>query len=151
MFWFRSAKSLADLEIDDSILSERAYLFEMPGGIACFVTRTKSEGPWLECSPPTNDDEETSSDDIMRIDLTDLPDIQAWMHLTYSAKHIPSSGKSEAKSHAYLTVKDITETGPYVPMQDRNVYYGTAMDKSSQGFPGDYRQFYFTLGYVEKA
>ena len=40
-------------------------------------------------------------------------------------------------------------------MQDRNVYYGIGMnfekDGNGKGFAGDYRQFYFTLGYVELA
>ena len=40
MFWFRSAKSLSELASDDSILNQKAYLFEMPGSVACFVTRT---------------------------------------------------------------------------------------------------------------
>ena len=85
MFWFRSSQSLADLETDPSILNKRAYLFELAGGAGCYITRTeeiKDEklvkgGPWLRCDPgPTE------------IALSALPNIQSWMHLTYSATYV---------------------------------------------------------------
>ena len=45
MFWFRSHKSLAELETDDSILNRKAFLFDLPGAASCYVTRTRDEGP----------------------------------------------------------------------------------------------------------
>ena len=47
MFWFRSQKSLTELNTDDSILNEKAFLFELPGSASCYVTRTESESPFI--------------------------------------------------------------------------------------------------------
>lgn len=36
-------------------------------------------------------------------------------------------------------------------MRDRNVYYGCGLDDGTgygAGFPGDYREFFYTLGFV---
>ena len=86
MFWFRSAKSLAELSSDESILDQKAFLFELPGSAGCYVTRSSGsnagDGPWLQCTPVGQ--EEKYKDDF-KINLADLPDIQTWMHLTYSA------------------------------------------------------------------
>ena len=60
--------------------------------------------------------------------LAELPDIQAWMHLTYSANHSPVSKKAEAKSLPYLKVENILVTGPYLQIFDRRAYYGAGMD-----------------------
>ena len=91
----------------------------------------------------------------MKIHLADIPDIQAWMHLTYSANHVPVSRLADSKSHAYLNIDRITVTGSYMQMQDRNVFYGigsnTKYSAMGKGFAGDYRQFYFSLGYTEEA
>lgn len=38
MFWFRSHKSLAELEMDQSLEDSKAYLFQLPGSTACYVT-----------------------------------------------------------------------------------------------------------------
>ena len=39
-------------------------------------------------------------------------------------------------------------------MRDRNVYYGCGMDDGitgyGSGFPGDYREFFYSLGFVEE-
>ena len=153
MFWFRSAKSLAELNTDESILDKKAFLFELPGSAGCFVTRSSSgpfadDGPWLQCTP-FGQEEEFEEDFI--ISLADLPDIQAWTHLTYSAMYSPD----EDKIHSYLKVGDVYVKGPYMQMKDDIVYFGAGLDLQDgqgprQGFAGDYRQFYYTLGYVEQ-
>jgi hypothetical protein len=116
MFWFRSLKSLSDLQDDDSILNKKAYLFELPGSTACYVSRTEEEeSAYIACSTPG---------DNLKMKLADLPDLKSWMHFTYSANFVPVSGLAPVESTAYISVNGITVTGEYSPMQDRNIYYG---------------------------
>ena len=78
------------------------------------------------------------------------------MHLTYSANFVPVSDLRPVESHAYVSIDGFKVDGPYTPMRDRRAYYGCGMDLEDglghqMGFPGDYRQFYYTMGYVEPA
>ena len=108
MFWFRSQKSLLDLQSDESILNKKAYLFELPGSASCYVTRTEEEeSPYIGCNTPG---------DNLKIKLADLPDLQSWMHLTYSANFVPVSGLASDESKSYVSVDGITVTGEYSPM-----------------------------------
>ena len=140
MFWFRSEKSLRELRSDESILNKRAYIFELPGSAQCWVTRTDTEDPWIECTPG----------DYYKIKLADLPDIQAWMHLTYSAKYSETAGESSA----YVSIDGLTRSGGYTPMQDRRAYLASGFDYKDgtghqDGFAGDYKQFWFALSYID--
>jgi len=134
------------LKASDDVLNVKKYLFELPGGASCYITRTATAGPWLRCTPGVEKD--------FSIDLAELPDIQSWMHLTYSANY-----SSATKSESYLRI-DISSfskvvRGAYASITDQYAYYGMSkVDKSklySPGFVGDYRQFYITLGYIEPA
>jgi hypothetical protein len=42
MFWFRSGKSYENLRIDDDLIDKKKYLFEIPDGLACYITREKN-------------------------------------------------------------------------------------------------------------
>jgi len=92
------------------LLNTRAYIFELPGSAQCWVTRSSTEDPWIECTPG----------DSYKIKLADLPDIQSWMHLTYSANYADSS--------AYVSINGLTYTGEYSPMQDRRAYLASGFD-----------------------
>ena len=72
MFWFKSAKSLAELQTDDSILNQKAFLFELPGSVGCYVSRINQEGPFLQCVP-VGDNSNDGGD--LKIDLAKLNDI----------------------------------------------------------------------------
>ena len=149
MFWFKSAKSLAELREDDSILNQKAFLFELPGSVGCYVSRTSQEGPFLRCIPVG---ESSSDENDLKIDLEKLNDIQGWMHLTFTANYSPYV----QEQGSYLKVDEIRVDGPYWQMKDDIVYYGAGMDLKDgngprPGLSGDYRQFYFTLGYVKEA
>lgn len=54
MFWFRSSKSFDELKQDLHILNTKAYLFDLPGSAACWISRSDQEDPFLECSPGPN-------------------------------------------------------------------------------------------------
>ena len=105
MFWFRSHMTLEELRNDDSILNTNLRLFELPGAVACSVTRSLSEDPYIVCNTPS---------DTMKVMLADLPDIQAWMHLTFSANHDDSYGPN--RSHCYINIDGAMAEGDYPPM-----------------------------------
>ena len=101
MFWFRSARSFTELSADESLFRAKQYLFDIPGSFGCYISRTEDfhEGePYLECS----------TSEQLRIRLGELPDIQSWMHLTYSANFVPVSEKAEPESTSYLQLNGIT-------------------------------------------
>ena len=101
MFWFRSARSFAELSADESLFRAKQYLFDIPGSFGCYISRTEDfhEGePYLECS----------TSEQLRIRLGELPDIQSWMHLTYSANFVPVSEKAEPESTSYLQLNGVT-------------------------------------------
>ena len=66
MFWFRSIKSLDKLRNDTSILNKKARLFELPGAVACSITRTAAEDPHIICDTPNDD---------LKINLSELHDL----------------------------------------------------------------------------
>ncbi len=76
----------------------------MSKGVGCYITRFESEdttvkeGPWLRCEL-----DDTGVIDV-EIELSKLPDIQSWMHLTYSAQYQQHSPKSDVKSFSYLRI-----------------------------------------------
>ena len=72
------------------------------------------------------------------------------MHLTYSANNLVQISATERAPQAYVSIEGVTKKGDYAQMQDDKAYYG-AGHESQKGFPGDYRQFYFTIGYVDEA
>lgn len=126
-------------------------MFELPGSAACYVTRTgdgEGEGPRIQCTPFGQ--AEDDGDDF-KIMLADLVDIQSWMHLTFSANYSPDAQSRKS----YLKIDQVAATGPYTQMRDRFAYYGAGFADETianrKGFPGHYRQFYFTLGYMEQA
>ena len=127
MFWFRSGRSLAELRDDETLLRQRKYLFDIPtivddsqGSLGCYVHRDWDyyDGePYLGC---------TTSDEF-KIRLEFFPDIEAWMHLTYSTDHVPVSNLAEPESTSYLKVQGISVTDKVYARIDREqskVYYG---------------------------
>jgi len=49
-----------------------------------------------------------------------------------------------------ISTFNIIAYGDYVTLNNNNVSYGGALNNSvNKGFPGDYRQFYITLGYIQ--
>jgi len=73
------------------------------------VTRTEEEGPWIQCG-----------DGYSKISLSDIPDIQSWMHLSYT------TDLNESKS--YLSINELAYEGDFAPMKDRRAYYAAGMD-----------------------
>jgi len=133
MFWFRSSKSYEDLKVDDDICEKKKYLFEIPDGLACYITATncvvgKSDpSVWLAClSSPGNGGQSLTSIKL-KIELGLLPDIQSWMHLTYSANF---SNNSSTSSNSYLRIDisdfNIAVVGEYIkiPKNSNWVFYG---------------------------
>ena len=156
MFWMRSTQSYAELSTDPNIKDTKAYLFKLVNGVGCYITRTETVenqkivtgGPWLRCESG-----DTNGTGDIEVDLAELPDIQAWMHLTFSAIYNPASASSSVKSQSYLRI-DIssfhkTWQGGYRPIKGNKVYYGCAgLLSTDLGFPGNYRQFWITVGYI---
>ena len=73
--------------------------------------------PYLAC---------TTSEEF-KIKLDYFPDIEAWMHLTYSTNHVPVSALAEPESSSYLKVQGISVTDKVYARIDRQqskVYYG---------------------------
>ena len=60
----------------------------------------ETSSPLLECTAG-------DSSDSIKVKLEDLPDVQSWMHLTYSAKF------DAEESYAQLSLDGITLTGEY--------------------------------------
>jgi len=157
MFWVRSVKSYDDLKFDDNIKNIKTYLFKLEKGVGCYITRYEQadgsgDGPWLIC-------ENGEYVEDMKIDLSVLPDIMAWMHITYSANYKPLSAAGEVEAHAYLRIDISTFSkkweGSFIPIVSNKVYYGAGgvrvAEKSDEdlGFPGHYRQFWLSVGYIE--
>ena len=158
MFWVRSKYDYAYLSTDNEINNNRRYLFEIVGGCSCWITRKEGEyGPRLVCNGGDN----------FFIDLAEIPDIQAWMHLTYSAEYHATSDISEVVSTSYVQI-DISEkfsisaSGEYTSIENAYVYYGSGDEiieiendkekgtgRYKTGFMGDYRQFWITVGYIK--
>lgn len=160
MFWFRSKHNYVDLMNNAELENEKWYLFEMPGsgdddGMAsCYITRPTGKGLILKCTP--------DPDDTFQIDLEKLPDIQSWIHLTYAANYNPTSKKSSVKSNSYVRLDissfTIEAVGGYASITKPYVMYGLGdgyVNEKGQkidfklGFPGNYRQFFLTLGYLK--
>lgn len=165
MFWFRSKHTYVELRDSEELLNQKWYLFEMPGseegGVAsCYITRTKSRGPYLQCTPTSD-----SAEDDFSIDLEKLPDIQSWIHLTYSVNYNPTSKKSSVQSQSYVRLDissfTIEANGGYASIEKPYVMYGLGdsylnkidgkeiLEAFKPGFPGNYRQFFITLGYID--
>ena len=166
MFWFRSKYDYAYLSTDNEINGNKRYLFEIvgdteidedtkeKGGCSCWIIRKEGEyGPRLACNGGEN----------FYIDLAEIPDIQAWMHLTYSANYHAVSNDSKVASTSYVRI-DISEkfkisaSGDYIPITNAYVYYGSGDEiienekgtgRYKTGFMGDYRQFWITVGYID--
>ena len=131
MFWFRSILSYEELETYDVIEGKRAYLFKLEKSVGCYITRAKSTNleigktkPFLRCET-ANEDEETKD---IEVDLFELPDIESWMHITYSAVYNPASQSSGIVSESYLRIDISTYSnewrGGYQPIRTGKVYYG---------------------------
>ena len=106
---------------------------------------------WLQCTP-----EEAGS--RFRINLADLPDVESWMHLTYSASYKASSGGYDALSESYVRIDissfSIEARGEYGRITEQYAYYGMGnkdqlANEYGTGFAGSYRQFYMSLGDIE--
>ena len=152
MFWVRSKYDYAYLKTDQEINGKKKYLFEIVGGCSCWITRLEgSYGPRLACN---------GGDDFF-IDLEGIPDIQAWMHLTYSANYraVSASNKSVfSSSYVQLDISSsftaISEKNYYLPITNAYVYYGSGDEdpdtpgRYKSGFMGDYRQFWITVGFI---
>ena len=110
MFWFRSQMSYAELLTDDRIDNQAAYIFELPGSGSCYMFRD-DEGVWLQCTPASAQ---------FKINLSEFADLQAWMHLTYSA--------DLSASTSTLTIDGKSWQSSYTPMRDYRAYYGSGMD-----------------------
>lgn len=157
MFWVRSILSYEQLKEDSQILDTKAYLFKLENSVGCYIWRTEDKevkeedrGPFLRCD---SGDEENGTADI-QVDLFLLPDIQSWMHITYSAVYNPASTSSGVKSKSYLRIDISTYNraweGGYKPVKSGKVYYGCGgPNVDDVGFTGNYRQFYITVGYIE--
>jgi hypothetical protein len=111
MFWFRSHLSIQDL-IHDSY--NKHYLFEMEGSVSCFL----SEGTKLKCSTTAVD--ENGAPQPYEIQLAVLPDIQQWIHLTYTAH--------SKEKYSTLRIDFPTEfkevRGGYASLSGDNAYLG---------------------------
>ena len=143
MFWFRSHKTYDELLTDETILNKKARLFELPGAVACSITRTSTEDPHIVCN--------TRSDNL-KLSLADLPDLKAWMHLTFAANYGDDYGPKN--EHCYIRVDDLEARGKYPPMQDRRAYLSSGFDYMDgnghpEGFPGDYRQFWYAMTFID--
>ena len=105
MFWFRSILSYEELQTYELIKNNRAYLFKLEKSVGCYITRDvaddgTSSGPFMRCET-ANEDEDTKD---IEINLFDLPDIESWMHITYSAVYNPASQSSGIVSKSYLRI-----------------------------------------------
>ena len=160
MFWVRSKYDYAQLSKDPEINNKKRYLFEIVGGCSCWIIRSEdifpetgksivNYGPRLVCN---------GGDDFF-IDLLDIPDIQAWMHLTYSANYRAVSASNTSVSSSSYVQLDISssftkrsEKNYYTPITNAYVYYGSGDEEENgrykAGFMGDYRQFWITVGYI---
>ena len=94
-----------------------------------------------------------SVDKPLSIDLSDLPDIQAWVHLTYAANHIPGTFDN-ITSYSYIRVDSLgfnkTVNGSYTPITKGKIFYGIGHDRKV-GFKGDLRELYVTKGFSESS
>ena len=157
MFWFRSILSYEELLVSEEIENTKAYLFKLENSVGCYVTRDNPikegydiAGPFMRCE--SGDPEEGSND--IEINLFDLPDIESWMHITYSAIYNPASALSSVKSESYLRIDISTYSnewrGGYRAVETGIVYYGCGGPTIEDiGFRGNYRQFWLTVGYIE--
>lgn len=104
MFWFRSILSYEELLTNKDIENNKAYLFKLENSVGCYITRDvadgTSSGPFMRCDT-ANKDEDTKD---IEINLFDLPDIESWMHITYSAVYNPASQSSGIVSKSYLRI-----------------------------------------------
>lgn len=100
MFWVRSKKSYDELKVDDGIKDIKTYLFKLENSVGCYITRTDDVGPMLYCETSYG----PGFGGMIEVDLFDLPDIESWMHLTYSAIYKPASRLSGIESESYLRI-----------------------------------------------
>ena len=155
MFWVRSVSSFEDLKVDPTIKNIKSYLFKLENSVGCYISREEAEDstvtkePYILCE--TGNGSTTNDIEIM---LADLPDVQSWMHFTYSAIYKPASTLSGIRSESYLRIDistfHIIRTGGYKPIKSSNLYYGAGgAAEEDVGFKGHYRQFYITVGYID--
>lgn len=144
MFWFRSALDMSELKRQGQ--DKDLYLFEIVNGPSCFIQNAAK----LVCTPMGKNSLGQYVE--YALDLSLLPDIQSWIHLTYSANDKSGAGDGTAKgSSSYMRVDSLgysaTLSGGYTPMGDKKIYYGTnaAVNK---GFVGDLRELYVSYGYL---
>ena len=74
-----------------------------------------------------------------------LPDLQSWMHFTFSANWKPKDSESYMRidfPEQHLTIK-----GSYSHLKNPEVYIGIGSDKK-RGFNGDIREVWVSLGYL---
>jgi len=158
MFWVRSLKSYEELRIDPAIKDTKAYLFKLENSVGCYITRSEVttsnkvivDGPWLQCD---------SGDGLglmIKIDLAELPDMKAWMHITYSANYQPASKEIiGVASASYLRIDISTYSkmafGSFYPVKTNKVFYGCGGPLLEDvGFAGNYRQFWITVGFIDE-
>jgi hypothetical protein len=77
MFWFRSHQSVDELVHDKGY---KAYLFDFPDCCACFI----EDGTKFKCTIESEGDD--AVDTAFELDVDRLPDIQSWIHFTFSAE-----------------------------------------------------------------
>ena len=84
-------------------------------------------------------------------DVSKLPDMQSWMHLTFSAEweNVAMGG---GNSYLRIDFPDLNRviTGSYTNMKTEEVYVGIGSDMK-RGFNGDIREVWVSLGYLEHA
>lgn len=143
-FWFRSHRDLFDLKRDYG--SKRAYLFEIPDGPACWIQDAEK----LVCDPEYVDASGAVVDNF-EFNLSELPDFQAWIHLTYSANNVPGTfWQRDSKSFIQIDCQGFQKKirGGYSPITSTKAYYGinAALDGA---FDGDLREFFIQSKYYE--
>ena len=140
MFWFRSLKGYQELNNDEEIIDKKLYLFKLEKSVGCYITNKKDDDTeaLIICE---NGDEEAA----IEVNLEDLPDVESWMHITYSANYQPNG-----KSQSYIRI-DISsfnkkwDTDQFIPVVSNKVYYGAGGPSAAEqgdkdkGFPGHYR------------
>ena len=84
-------------------------------------------------------------------DVSKIPDMQSWMHLTFSAEW---GNKAMGGGSSYLRIDfpklNRTISGSYTNLKSPEVYVGIGSDMK-RGFNGDIREVWVSLGYLEGA
>lgn len=73
-------------------------------------------------------------------DLSIVPDIQAWIHFTYSTNHVPGTDDT-FDSYSYMRIDTLDRgwvipNGGFAPLASPKIYYGIDAGRTS-GFIGD--------------